>query len=44
VPYLAGVLAGLRDGERPGDTDRVPAIEGTRSAHEAAMLLAQRTA
>lgn len=40
VPYLADVLAAYRDGESPGDSDRIPSIRGTLDAHEAAMLLA----
>lgn len=40
VPYLAGVLDGLRAGESPGDSDRLPSIATTLDAHEAAMLVA----
>lgn len=40
VPYLAGVVRALRAGQSPGDTDLVPSIEDTRSAHEAALLVA----
>ena len=40
VPYLGAVVSALREGEAPGDSDRVPAIADTRSAHEAALIVA----
>src|SRR5690606_27383847 len=33
VPYLAAAIAALRDGERPGDSERLPAIASVRRAH-----------
>jgi predicted dehydrogenase len=40
VPYIGAVIAALRDGERPGDSQRLPPIESTFAAHAAAMQLA----
>jgi len=39
VPYLADILAALRDGLRPGDSDRLPSVASVASAHHAALLL-----
>lgn len=40
VPYLGSVVAALRDGELPGDSQRLPSIADTFGAHAAAMCLA----
>jgi predicted dehydrogenase len=37
VPYLGGVVAALRDGEKPGQTQRLPSIADAFAAHAAAM-------
>ncbi len=40
VPYLAGVVAALRDGESPGESQRLPSIADAFGAHAAAMCVA----
>lgn len=41
VPYLGEALAALRDGERPGESRRLPSIEDTLGAHTAAISIAR---
>ena len=40
VPYLGAVIGAIRDGEMPGDSQRLPAIADTFGAHAAAMCIA----
>jgi predicted dehydrogenase len=42
VPYIGAIVAALRDGESPGDSERIPTIASTLSAHTAAMSVAAR--
>lgn len=37
VPYLGGVIAAIRDGEEPGESQRLPSIADSFAAHAAAM-------
>jgi predicted dehydrogenase len=39
VPYIAGIVGAVRDGERPGDSERIPSIESTALAHAAALMV-----
>lgn len=41
VPYVGAAVAALRDGEVPGSSVRLPAVESTIAAHAAAMQLAR---
>ena len=40
VPYVADVIAALRDGSSPGEAQRIPSIADCASAHETALRLA----
>ena len=40
VPYIGDVIAALREGCSPGDTQRIPSIADCSSAHETALLVA----
>lgn len=40
VPYIGDVIAALREGSSPGDTQRIPSIADCSSAHETALRLA----
>ncbi|MEA2751082.1 MAG: myo-inositol 2-dehydrogenase / D-chiro-inositol 1-dehydrogenase [Myxococcales bacterium] len=40
VPYVGDVIAALRAGASPGDTQRIPSIADCSSAHETALRLA----
>jgi len=40
VPYIGAVVAAVRDGEVPGDSERLPSIADTLDAHAAAMTVA----
>ena len=40
VPYLGAAIAAVRDGEAPGETQRLPSIADTFGAHAAAMSIA----
>ncbi|MBX3224940.1 MAG: Gfo/Idh/MocA family oxidoreductase [Labilithrix sp.] len=40
VPYLGAVVAAVRDGEVPGESQRLPSIAETFAAHAAAMSIA----
>jgi predicted dehydrogenase len=39
VPYYAAAIAALRDGESPGESDRLPSIADTYDAHAVAMCV-----
>ena len=39
VPYLGAAIAAVRDGEAPGESQRLPSIADTFSAHAAAMSM-----
>lgn len=43
VPYVAGAVDALRQGERPGDGERLPAIDDVRDAHAAILRLYEFT-
>jgi predicted dehydrogenase len=43
VPYLGAAVAALRDGERPGEGERLPSIADVFGAHAAAMHVAHQT-
>jgi predicted dehydrogenase len=43
VPYIGDVIAALREGCSPGDTQRIPSIADCSSAHETALRIAAPT-